>query len=90
VIRRGGRILLAPSPRVTGFWDLPEPFPGARPGELLGTFTHTITHRHYTFTVRKAEGKAPKECGWFEERELDEIPLGTPAKKALKLVYNAR
>ncbi len=95
VIRRGGKILLAPSPRVKGFWDLPEPFPGARSGEVLGTFTHTITHRHYTFTVRKAEAKAPSGCRWFDESKLAEIPLGTVSKKALakrtlRIVYNAR
>jgi len=83
VIRRGGKILLAPSSRVHGFWDLPEPFPGARPGEAVGTFTHTITHRHYTFTVRKATGKAPRGSRWFEERALKEIPLATITKKAL-------
>jgi A/G-specific adenine glycosylase len=86
VIRRRGKILLAPSPRVRGFWDLPEPFDGARSGEVLGSFTHTITHRHYTFTVRKAAGKAPDECRWFEERKLAGIPLGTTAKKALRMV----
>ncbi len=90
VIRRGRKILLAPSPRVKGFWDLPEPFPGAQLGDVMGTFTHTITHRHYTFTVRKATGKAPRECRWFEERRLSEIPLGTPVRKALKLIYDAR
>jgi adenine-specific DNA glycosylase len=68
---------------VKGFWDLPEPFPGARPGEILTTFTHTITHRHYTFTVREATGKAPPGCRWFEERALGEIPLATITKKAL-------
>lgn len=83
VIRRGGKILLTPSPRVKGFWDLPEPFEGARIGEVLGSFKHTITHRHYTFTVRTAAAKAPSECRWFEESKLSEIPLGTVAKKAL-------
>ena len=61
LIRRGGKILLGPSPRVKGFWDLPGPFQGAQLGAALGSFTHTITHRHYTFTVRKAgAGKAPR------------------------------
>jgi adenine-specific DNA glycosylase len=83
VIRRAGKILLAPSHRVKSFWDLPEPFKGARLGEVLGTFTHTITHRRYTFTVQKATGKAPTEGRWFDERKLGEIPLGTPSKKAL-------
>ncbi len=83
IIRRGGKILLTPSPRVKGFWDLPEPFEGAKVGDLLGAFTHTITHRHYTFTVRKAAGKAPRESRWFEECNLGDMPLGTISKKAL-------
>ena len=89
VIRRSGKLLLSPSPRVKGFWDLPEPFPGAKIGEALGTFTHTITHRHYTFTVRKATGVAPTHSDWFKESALDEVALGTTAKKALRIA-NAR
>src|SRR5579863_3008094 len=46
VIRRNGRILLTPSPRVKGFWDLPEPAANVRIGATLGDFRHTITHRH--------------------------------------------
>ena len=90
VIRRAGKILLAPSARVKGFWDLLEPFQGARLGDNMGTFAHTITHRHYTFSVRRAGGKAPRECRWFDERELGEIPLATTAKKALRMVCDTR
>jgi A/G-specific adenine glycosylase len=89
VIRRGGKLLLAPSQRVKGFWDLPEPFAGARLGDVVGTFTHTITHRRYAFTVRNATGAAPKNCRWFQESGLGEITLGTTAKKALEIAYNA-
>jgi A/G-specific adenine glycosylase len=88
VIRRGGKILLAPSSRVKGFWDLPEPFAGVRAGEVVGTFQHAITHRRYTFTVRKATGAASGAARWFEESKLGEIPLGTTVKKALQLIYN--
>lgn len=90
VIRHAGKILLAPSPRVKGFWDLPEPFKGARLGEALGTFTHTITHRRYTFSVRRAAGKAPKGGRWFEEDKLGEIPLAATAKKALQIAGRAQ
>ncbi len=90
VIRKGGKILLTPSPRVKGFWELPEPFPGSRRGGVLGTFAHTITHRRYVFTVRKAVGEAGAPKGrkalgqrWFDVSKLDSIPLGTIAKKAL-------
>jgi A/G-specific adenine glycosylase len=89
VIRRNGRLLLAPSPRVKGFWDLPEPFPEARLGAALGKFAHTITHRHYRFTVREAIARGtPKGMRWVTERQSGEIPLSTTARKALR-VYNS-
>jgi A/G-specific adenine glycosylase len=90
VIRRNGRVLLAPSARVKGFWDLPEPFRAARLGAVLGEFAHTITHRHYRFTVREAKTtRIPMTCRWYPETEIHAIPLSTVARKALKL-YNAR
>ena len=88
VIRRGGKILLTPSSRVKGFWDLPEPFAEARAGEVIGLFQHTITHRRYTFTVRRATGAAHEGGRWVEESTLGEIPLGTTARKALRLIYD--
>ena len=82
VIHQKGRILLAPSPRVQGFWDLPEPFEGARIGARLGEFRHTITHRHYRFTVHEAVARViPKGFRWFSCKEFDEIPFSTTAKK---------
>ena len=89
VIRRRGRILLIPSPRVAGFWDLPEispeAFSGVRLGPVLGEFRHAITNSQYYFEVREAKSAvAPRECRWWDERKLDEIPLSTAAKKALR------
>jgi A/G-specific adenine glycosylase len=84
IIRRGGKLLLVPSPRVNGFWDLPEPFEGARPGALLGEFSHSITYHRYRFEVREARAtRLPKDHRWFKESELAKIPLSTAAKKAL-------
>jgi hypothetical protein len=40
--------------------------------------------------VRKATGTSGKDARWFEESKLDGIPLGTTAKKALRLIYNRR
>ena len=54
VIRRGGKILLRPSPRVRGFWELPEPFSGAREGIELGSFRHSIMNSQYECEVREA------------------------------------
>jgi A/G-specific adenine glycosylase len=85
VIRRKGRILLAPSPRVAGFWDLPEVFSGVRLGPKVGKFRHAITNSRYHFEVREAKaGACPRGCRWWDERNLDEIPLSTAAKKALR------
>jgi len=89
VIRRGSTILLVPSPRVKGFWDLPEPFPGARSGAELGSFTHAITNKRYHFRVKEAtNAKMPSGARWFALKTLPEIPLGTTARKALK-IYGA-
>ncbi len=85
IIRRKGRILLAPSPRVSGFWDLPEVFSGVRLGPRLGEFRHAITNSQYHFEVREARaGAFPRDCRWWDEKKLDEILLSTAAKKALR------
>ncbi len=89
IIHRNGSVLLTPSPRVKGFWDLPEHVPQARAGAKLGEFRHTITHRHYRFTVKEATTRtAPAESRWHTVKELTQIPLSTTAKKALR-IYNA-
>ena len=89
VIHRNGRILLTPSPRVKGFWDLPEHAANVKSGATLGDFRHTITHRHYRFTVKEAStGAALKGARWHTQKELARIPLSTTARKALRL-YNA-
>ncbi len=85
VIHRKERILLTPSPRVQGFWDLPEPFEGARIGLKLGEFRHAITHHNYRFTVYEAVVRmAPTAFRWFDRKNIDEIPLSTTAKKGLR------
>jgi len=89
VIRRSGRILLTPSPRVSGFWDLPEMFSGVRLGSRLGMFRHAITNSQYQCEVREARmGVRPRECRWWDMGKLGEIPLSTAAKKALRCLQN--
>ena len=90
VIRRKGRILLAPSTRVRGFWDLPEPdTPGlssVRIGKKLGVFRHAIMSCLYNFEVREARGapaRNPDGRQWGPVKKLNEIPLRTAARKAL-------
>jgi len=84
-IRKQGKILLTPSERVRGFWDLPEPFPGARASSECGSFRHSIMNTQYVFEVREATtDRAPKGGKWWDEARLPEIPLSTIAKKALR------
>ena len=84
VIRRKGRILLTPSPRVSGFWELPEVFTGVRLGPKLGEFRHAITNSQYYFEVREARiTSRPRSCQWWDEKQLGKIPLSTISKKAL-------
>ena len=85
LIERRGKILLVPSSRVRGFWDLPEPFEGARAGRKIGEFRHTILNRQYHFEVRAAEGaKIPKGGIWWTEEHP--APLSTTTKKAFRVV----
>jgi A/G-specific adenine glycosylase len=87
LIRKNEKILLTPSERVRGFWDLPEPFPGVRLGGVLGTFRHSIMNTQYVFEVQEAiAGRVPKDAKWWEESRLTEIPLSTTTKKALRLL----
>lgn len=87
LIRKRDRVLLVPSIRVKGFWDLPEPFHGTRSGKRLGTFRHAIMHRQYSFEVHEASAKkAPPGMRWFRQNELTAIPLSTTARKALRLL----
>jgi A/G-specific adenine glycosylase len=92
LVRRGGRVLLrqkeAGARRMAGFWELPAPedLPGSRAGKSWGEFRHTITHHHYTFTVRSASVRAPgPDFQWFSADRLSAIPLSTTARKALML-----
>jgi A/G-specific adenine glycosylase len=91
IVRRRGRVLLTPSPRVEGFWDLPEPGAWAEAGEIVGEFRHSITHRRYRFVVRQAVvTRTPKAFRWFDDQELHEIPLSTTAKKALRCLKQVK
>jgi hypothetical protein len=87
LIRRQGDILLVPSPRVDGFWDLPEPFEGVRVGASLAEFRHAITVSQYVFEVREGSlaknKRVPQNARWWPEEKLYQIPLGTASKKAL-------
>jgi len=91
VIERRGRLLMVPSTLVRGFWDLPDAFAGADEGKEIGRFRHSILNRNYLFDVRLARVKKPPDgARWVDSTELNKIPLGTTARKALRLITAAR
>ncbi|MGD0617439.1 MAG: A/G-specific adenine glycosylase [Bryobacteraceae bacterium] len=94
IIRRNGSILLrrltADSPRLAGFWELPEPehVPGARGVREIGEFRHTIVSTNHCCRVLQASrGRKPTDgvCQWMELASLKSLPLSTMARKALLL-----
>jgi A/G-specific adenine glycosylase len=97
LVKQGGRILLrrkeADARRMAGFWELPSPehLPEARPRDTIAEFRHTITHHHYTFSVKEVSPRTvglrvAGEYRWFPNCMLNAIPLSTTARKALQLV----
>jgi A/G-specific adenine glycosylase len=92
LVARGERILLWQRPadagRMAGFWELPEldQVPGIRCGAMLGEFRHTITHHHFTFRVALGSlARIPNGFHWVDRHRLDELPVSTIARKALRL-----
>jgi len=76
----------AASPRLAGFWELPERehLRAAKVGERLGTFRHTIVNTQHEVTVFAATAKETgKGFVWLPIRRLHEYPLSTTARKAL-------
>jgi A/G-specific adenine glycosylase len=88
VAQRGGCVLLGLR---AGFWELPEAeeLTGARLGERLGQFRHSITNHNYTVGVVEARvarvARAPRAFAWVAEQDLDRMPLSTMTRKALAL-----
>jgi A/G-specific adenine glycosylase len=77
-------VLVVPSPRVADFWDLPEPFPEATVGALVGTIRHAITTTQYVFAVHEGvTQRTPPGARWVALSEADKLPLSTASKKAL-------
>lgn len=79
------------SPRMAGFWELPEQrqLPRARLGPEVGVVRHTITFHNYTFRVHRAFiKKAPSGFEWFSRARLAELPASTILRKAIALAFN--
>jgi A/G-specific adenine glycosylase len=92
LVERAGRILLwqrdSASPRLAGFWDLPEPhqLPRAALGDAVAGLRHSIVnHRYFITVLRAAVPRAPAGFRWFPVAALGEIPLSTVARKVVKL-----
>lgn len=90
-VRRDGKYLLWQRPpdsgRMAGFWELPEPaqLPAAAAASALGRFRHSITHHRYSVIVLEAKvAEVPAGFEWFAEARLQQIPLSTLARKALR------
>jgi len=89
-IERNGKLLLwqrpADSPRLAGFWELPEAGQLARARIVaeLGDFRHSITNHDYRIKVVAASVHgSPRGFAWVDRRQLGRIPLSTSARKAL-------
>jgi hypothetical protein len=85
-----------------GFWELPERAAetlaenclqdlGIQLVEELGRFRHAITFRSYRGRVYRAKLAEPLPPGyrWIAAGRLDEIPLTTVTRKALKAKLQA-
>ncbi len=95
VIERGTQVLLWQRPadagRLASFWELPgtEQLPEVRDMAETGSFRHTITHHHYTVTVKRGRLRKKLRTGgplrWVTLADLESRPLSTIARKALHL-----
>jgi len=94
IIRRKEALLLrrlaADSPRLAGFWELPEPehVPGARTLREIGEFQHTIVstnHRCRVLLASVGPRTVDRVCEWTPLASLVSLPLSTMTRKALVL-----
>ena len=94
IIRRKETILLrqlaADSPRLAGFWELPEPehVPNARTLREIGEFRHTIVSTNHCCCVTLASIRSKavgRVCQWTPLASLASLPLSTMTRKALVL-----
>ena len=93
-IRDGDQVLLwqraGDSPRLAGFWELPEPvmLKHTIPGKPLGEFTHSIVNHRYRILVRHAKliGNVGDLCIWVRLDHLGTMPISTVLRKSLRLM----
>lgn len=78
----------AESPRMAGFWELPEAkqLPRARIQRQVGRFRHSITVYRFEIKVFEASVETvPEGLVWIGRDRIEQIPLSTVARKALLL-----
>jgi A/G-specific adenine glycosylase len=74
------------SPRLAGFWELPEPgqVASVEVSEKIGQFKHTIVNTTYRFEVLRGSIKTvPEGFAFLSKILFNEVPLSTTAKKGL-------
>ncbi|HYO81269.1 MAG TPA: A/G-specific adenine glycosylase [Bryobacteraceae bacterium] len=76
------------SPRMSGFWELPETKHLLRSGVEVGKFRHSIVNHRYLVSVRQVRLRAKRAhppCEWVATRDAGTLPLSTIARKALAI-----
>jgi len=99
---RRGRVLMRreSGPLMNDLYHLPHgdtslltgPPLDATPGQLLGTFRHTVTTRKIEFTVYTAEARGirgRKDYEWIDVSEMSEVPHPSYVTKALRLAQGS-
>jgi len=85
VVEKKAKVLMT---QRKGFWELPDEseLPQARRLEEIGVIRHSIMRTSYTIMVIRARlARAPKGFHWIERNALDGLPVGTIARKCLRL-----
>jgi len=73
-------------------WGLPESkYLNVRPGKLLKTARHTITHHKISVELRaaKAPNRLPKEAKWVPKKELSHFLVSSLWKKCMRIAQLA-
>ena len=97
VTDRRGRVLMRreSGPLMNAMYHLPHgdasllgtPALAATPGDLIGTFRHTVTTRKIEFALYAAEvrGRVQRGYEWIDPNALHDIPHPSYVRKALRL-----
>lgn len=86
--QRGDKIYLEQSrgPLWKGLWILPHCSSLQKPREIIASIVYPITRYRVTMEIYQPTGPIPKFLHPFSRRELDEIALPSPHRKALEVL----